>query len=305
MPSRTDIDKVKSNLNNLIDLNSQLLVGGNLKIENAFLLLSMQDNHDLGVQIGINLIDGAFWTAGDVVGGLIANFCCGVISHYSDNTPPSLLGVTSQLITRFQETSNQFQFDLQTFHDSPEEYWDTVYSGIVHTPFGAYPVSGKLSDLATVDVPSVDDPIFTEWLDKCEFGLDQEVWSELLKNFTITTYYPALQFPCKQYSYNDVVNWNTNFYENNPSYWNNFYYCHDKGLFGNDQSYYALYQNNIGTGWSMFSCGGLSEDACNYLFCDLSDGVPNPSAVNGGLFARTFVFNNMSGIKKTTHTFSH
>jgi len=55
----------------------------------------------------------------------------------------------------------------------------------------------------------------------------------------------------------------------------------------------------------MFSCGGLSEDACNYLFCDLSDGVPNPSAVNGGLFARTFVFNNMSGIKKTTHTFSH
>jgi hypothetical protein len=49
----------------------------------------------------------------------------------------------------------------------------------------------------------------------------------------------------------------------------------------------------------------LSNDACNYLFNDLYNGVPNPNVTfGGGLFAREFVFNNMPNIKKTSHTFN-
>jgi hypothetical protein len=48
MPTAQEIDKVRSNLKNLIDLNSDLLIGGNYKIENAYALLTLNDNHDLG-----------------------------------------------------------------------------------------------------------------------------------------------------------------------------------------------------------------------------------------------------------------
>ena len=141
MPTQDQINKVKLNLRNLMDLNSDILVNGNLKIENAFALLSIQDNKDLGVQIGINILDGSFWAASDGVTQIAANFCCGVVSRYSTNTPPSLLSATSRLIERFQNTSNQFQLDLQTFYDDPTTYWDTVYEGQVNTAFGTYTVS--------------------------------------------------------------------------------------------------------------------------------------------------------------------
>ena len=65
------------------------------------------------------------------------------------------------------------------------------------------------------------------------------------------------------------------------------------------------YNSSIGSGWSIGSYGNLSNDACNYLFNDLYNGVPNPNVTyGGGLFAREFVFNNMPNIKKTSHTFN-
>lgn len=312
-PTQDQIDRVKTNLRNLIQLNSDLLVGGNLKIENAFALLTIQDNRDLGTQIGINLIDGAFWAASAMTDGAIAdplaaaaaNFCCGVISNYSSNTPPSLQGATSQLITRFQNTSNQFQRDLETFEQDPVTYWNVQYGGTVCTPFGTHNVSGSLADLSTVDVPGKLDPSYTDIEVRCEYGLDQEVWNVLLPNFVITAWYPEMKFPANQYNDQGMVNWNNDYYANNPSYHNVWKYYYDKGFFGGDKSAYYLTQYNIGTGYSVFSDGHLSSQACNYLFSDLTDGVPNPNAVNGGLYTRSFVFNNMPNIKKTSHTFSN
>ena len=193
MPTQQEIDKVKLNLRNLIDLNSDILVNGNLKIENAFALLSMVDDKDLGVQIGINLVDGAFWQASDGISSIASNFCCGVVAKYSSNTPPSLNAATSRLIERFQNTSNQFQYDLEAFYDNPTTYWDIVYSGQVHTAFGTYNVSGKLSDLATIDVPSKTNTGYTETMVKSVFGLDQQIWNTLLPNFVITAWYPQIQ----------------------------------------------------------------------------------------------------------------
>ena len=307
MPTQADIDKVKQNLSNLIDLNTDILNNGNIKIDNAFLLLSMSDDKDLGAQVGINLIDGAFWMASDGISALASNFLCGLISNYSNNTPPSLLGQTSNLLNRLQVSSMQVQYDLQKFYGDPTTYWDVVYSGNVVNAFGVYPVSGKLSDLALVDVPSKTDTGYTKTLVKSVFGLDQVVWDNLLRNFVITAYYPSLAYYTKQgYTEQKMIDNANAGYIKQPSYWYYWQYESAKGFWGGDKSAYWQTQYNIGTGWAPFSDGHLSDSACNYLFSDLYNGVPNPNmAVGGGLYSREFVFNNMPNIKKTSHTFSN
>jgi hypothetical protein len=309
MPTQQDIDKVKLNLSHLIDLNSDILLNGNLKIENAFALLSIDDSKDLGVQIGINLLDGAFWEASDGISSFASNFCCGVVSAYSNNTPPSLMGVTSKLIERFQNTSIQFQYDLQKFYDDPLTYWDNVYSGQVQTAFGTYVVSGKLSDLSTIDVPSKTDTGYTKTMVKSVFGLDQQVWNTLLPNFVITAWYPQIQCDDRmsQCNENALISNASLFYIDNPAYWQYWEWYQDRGIFGGKKNHGIWYitDYSIGKGWSIGSYGNLSDDACNYLFSDLYNGVSNPNVVfGGGLFTREFVFNNMPNIKKTSHTFN-
>lgn len=312
-PTQQEIDKVKLNLRNLMDLNSDLLVNGNLKIENAFTLLEMQDNKDPGSQIGINLLDGGFWAASDGITAWGSNFCCGIISEYSSNTPPSLIGSTSKLIERFQATSNQFQYDLQKFYGDPTTYWDIVYSGTVQTAFGSHKVSGKLSDLSTIDVPSKTDTGYTINMIKALYGIDQQIWNTLLPNFIITAWYPELQYSDKMYTSDDMINISNGWYVNNPAYWSYWVWEQDKGIFGGNKDHgtYWLTHYSIGRGWSITSYGNLSDTACNYLFNDLYNGVPNPNVApdyksigTPGLFPREFVFNNMPNIKRTTHTFN-
>lgn len=305
--TQEEIDKVKVNLNNLIVFNSDLLLNGNLKIENSFALLSIQDSKDLGIQIGINLMDGAFLAMTDGAGDIVSNFCCGVLSHYSNNTPVSLQSSTSSLIQRFQNTSNQFQYDLEKFYDNPEEYWDVVYNGTVYTAFGEKQVSGKLSDLATVDVPSKNEEQYTINLLNCTFGLDQQIWNTLLPNFIITEYQPSTAAYVKNGYTEQKMEQNASmYYQANPSYWRYWYYESDKGFWGGDKSAYWYINYNIGVGCSLTSDGHLSNDACDYLFSDLYNGVPNPNCPFGaGLFPREFVFNNMPNIKKVTKNFSH
>jgi len=312
MPTDIEIQNVKDNLNNLINLNRDILINGNIKIENAFALLSMPDNRDLGAQVGINLLNDAFWAAGadgGPLGGFVASFCCGVLSDYSNDTPPSLQGSVSSLLERLQVTSTQFNNDLQKFYDDPVTYWDVVYSGNVVTAFGSYSVSGTLSDLSysNDEVPTQDNEEYTKALVECVFGLDQVVWYNLLENFIITEYYPSRACYVNQgYTEQRMIDSANGWYINNPAYWRYWKYESAKGFWGGDKSAYWYNDFNIGSGWSPFDYGNLSDDACNYLFNDLYNGVPNPNVkIGGGLYAREFVFNDMPNIKRTTHTFSH
>lgn len=303
MATTEQIEKVKTNLTNLIDLTSALLVGANYRIENGFSLLSLSDNKDLGLQIGVNLMDGAFWTCGDLVGGLVANFCCGVLSHYTESTPPSLQGTTSSLLNRFQITNYQFNSDLEMFHSNPEEYWDFVYSGTVVNPFGNYEVSGKLSDLSTVDIPGKSDEGFQSIVNKLVYGTDQVIWNNLLENFVITKYNPSSIYKTK-YGYDeDKMESNSNgYYQAHPAYWNNWVFHDTK------HSYYEEWQNNIGTGAGATHDGSISDSAANYLFSDLCN-EDNPNAIQNtytsGLFKRDFVFNDMPNMTKVTHTYNN
>lgn len=306
MPTTAEIAKVQQNLSNLIDLNTDILTNGNIKIDNAALLLSIKDDHDLGVQVGINLLSGAFWGLASwqagFMGALAANFCCGVISHYSSSNPPSLQSSAANLKQRLQYTSVQFQYDLENFYDNPEAYWDVQYCGNVVNAFGTYPVCGKLSDLATVDVPPKTDPNYTKNLVHAVFGLDQIIWDNFLQNFVITMTSPSQ--PCyvkNGYTEAKMESDASNYYVAHPSYWRYWKYESAKGFWGGDKSAYWYNDCNIGTGWSLTSDGHLSNDACNYLFNDLYNGVPNPNMSAGaGLYAREFVFNNMPNIKRVT-----
>ena len=58
-PTEEQIRRVKTNLTNMIAFNEQLQIEGNVKILNAFALLSIPDNKDLGLQIGLNLLCGS------------------------------------------------------------------------------------------------------------------------------------------------------------------------------------------------------------------------------------------------------
>ena len=77
MNNDDDILKVKINIKNMIDFNNYLQTQGNTKILNAFCLLSLSDDKDLGLQIGLNLLCGSFWALGGpfgAVGAISANF---------------------------------------------------------------------------------------------------------------------------------------------------------------------------------------------------------------------------------------
>jgi hypothetical protein len=60
MPTDEQIAKVKTNLSRLQSLNDKVYNYGNSKIANAFALLTQKDDTDLGLQIGLNLLCGAF-----------------------------------------------------------------------------------------------------------------------------------------------------------------------------------------------------------------------------------------------------
>jgi hypothetical protein len=304
MNNDDDILKVKINIKNMIDFNNYLQTQGNTKILNAFCLLSLSDDKDLGLQIGLNLLCGSFWALGGpfgAVGAISANFLSGLVGSYAVSTPPNLQTEISSLLLRFQKTSEQANYDLELIHSDPSLYWNNTYTGTVNTPFGTYTATGTVSELATIDFPAQTEPEFMDMISTAQYALDQVIWAQLLQNFVITKYLPGTDYPCKYYSEQDMESNAAGFYGVHPSYWNCWTYQHYVNIWGNDKSYYLLYQNNIGTGASLFSDGHLNDSACQYLFIDSYDNV----IINkDGLFHRNFVFNNLQGIKHTTHTYN-
>jgi len=305
MASDDDILKVKQNIRNMIDFNNYLQTQGNTKILNAYALLSLSDNKDLGLQVGLNLLCGSFWALGGpygAVGAITANFLCGVVGSYAVSTPPSLQSEISSLLLRFQKTSEQLNANLEVVYDDPRSHWDDSYTGQVNTPFGSYTATGTVSQLATVDFPAQTNEEFMNMIYTAQYALDQTVWAQLLQNFVITQYQPGTDYPCKYYTEEQMESNAAGFYAVHPSYWNSWTYQHYVTRKGKDKSYYLLYQNNIGTGASAFSDGHLNDSACNYLFIDSYDNVViNPD----GLFHRSFVFNNLQGIEHKIHYYQN
>ena len=299
MPTADEIARVKTNLSRMQSFNDQVYNYGNGKIMNAFALLTQQDNSDLGLQIGLNLLCGAFWAAGGEfgpAGAVAANFLAGLVSGYAVSTPPNLNQAFSSIINRFQETSIATDTDLAIMYSDPVPNWDTVYTGTFSNPFGTYTVSGTLAQLSTIDFPAETDPLYERIVTKAVYGLDQIMWSVLLPRFVVTHFTPPEEI--YQSHIPDINVWAQNFYAANKSYWCTWtFYSNSKK---ENKNHWETYQNNLGTGASAFSDGHLNDGACDYLFMDSTDGqIINPV----GLFGRTFVFTGLK-IPQKTHNYS-
>ena len=289
-PSHDEIEKVKNNINKIISFNKDVLNQANMKLENAFVLLSQSDNQDLGLQIGINLMGGCFWALGSLLGPLgsiPANLLSGLVSNYATSTPPSLNSIFSSIITRLQSTINQVNEDLAVYYQDPVLNWDKTFGGSFKTPFGSYNANGKIGDLASMDFPDQTDPKYYDILKGCVLALDQTMWQLLLQRFVVTHYIesrPVLwNLPC------DPNQEDNNFLPRNKSYFNTWEYHEDKDCYGNLVKYYDREQYNLGTGAGTWSDGALNDSACNYLFINYASDVANPD----GLFERVFVFTNL------------
>jgi len=304
-PTDEQVLRVKQNIRNLINFNNYLYTQGNTKILNAYFLLSLSDDKDLGLAIGLNILEGAMialGAEGDIVGIIIANFACGVLDSYTESTPPSLNAQMSSLLTRFQATSEQLNVDLELYYSDPATYWNKTFTGSVTNAFGTYPISSTFSNLATIDFPAQTESAFMNYILKAQYALDQQVWNTLLPNFVITQFNPSTMYPCKTNTEQQMESNAASFYAKHKSYWNNWIYYHSTNRKGEDNSYFTYWQNDIGTGASAFTDGHLNDSACDYLFIDSYDNIIiNPN----GLFHRYFVFNNMGKIKHTTHTYNN
>lgn len=289
-PSPDEIQKVKDNLNNIISFNKDLLNQANMKLENAYALLTEADQSDLGLQIGINLLGGCFWALGSVLGPLgniPANFLSGLVSYYGTDTPPSLNGLFSSLIIRLQNTFNQVDLDLATYCQDPVASWDKVLSGTFDIPFQKVSPSGKLGDLAKIDFPKQDDPNYYAIQKACIKALDQTIWATLLNKFVITHYILTNNQPWDDL---DTNAWDNSFLRNHKSYYHTWTPIDNTHKNGGHYRTWDQEEYNIGTGAGLFSDGALNDDACNYLFINYSSDIANPD----GLFDRKEFFTQLN-----------
>jgi hypothetical protein len=303
-PTPDQIKKVQANLTNMQAFNDQVYSFGLAKYLNAYELLSEHDDNDLGLAVGLNIIEGAFWAAGSVggpAGSFIASFLSGMVAYWMTDTPPTLNTAFAQNVLRFQATTEQVDANLATYYQDVPGNWNTAFTYNGQTQ--------PLSNLATFDFPAETDEGWKPLLDAALFGVDQGVWNNLLvAGFVITFWYNSgegtwngsdlfTDFPNKD---RPPTDWVGNYYDKHPAYYEDLaWYSGDPKNCCGPPPCWAVGDNNLGTGVGPlgFTDGSISDAAANYLFIDSTPGTAiNPN----GLFTREDVFKNL-GIKTTTY----
>jgi SCP-2 sterol transfer family protein len=303
-PTPDQIKKVQTNLTNMQAFNDHVYSFGQAKYLNAYFLLSEHDDNDLGLAIGLNIIEGAFWAAGSVAGpagSFLASFLSGMVAYWMTDTPPSLNTAFAQNVLRFQATTEQVDANLATYFQDVPGNWDQSFS-----------YNGKtqaVSDLATFDFPTETDEGWKPLMDATLLGVDQTLWNNLLvAGFVITFWYDGGDGTWNgsdlftEYREKDIppTDWVRGFYKQHPAYYEDLaWYSGDPKNCCASPPCWAVGENNLGTGVGPlgFTDGSISDDAANYLFIDSTPGaIINPN----GLFKREDVFKTL-GIKTVTY----
>jgi len=299
-PTDENIVRVRNNLKNLQKFNDQLYTYTIGKCANCFLLLTLNDNEDPGMGVGLDLLSGAITgicaEEFGIAGHIAAEFICGRIEEYASSEPPSLLNKLSSYITRVQQTSIQLDSDLALYHSEPTAYWTTTYSGTVNTPWGPQSYSGCLGQLATIDFPTETSPVYMAMMTKAVFSFDQFIWWSLIKNnlyrngwnsgYLLPPIVQASDIPKGDVGAN---NYSSNYMVRLPAHLNIWYYCAQTDKKGRDTSFYVFYDYSLGWPPTHGNDNPISDDAARYLFIDTIPGtVVNPD----GLFNRNYVFYN-------------
>ncbi len=297
MPSPDEITTVRSNIQNMITFNNDLLTQIDIKMQTAVSLLSQAQNPDLGMQIGVNLLGGGFWALGSLfgpLGNIPANFLSGLVASYATSVPPALNTVFANMLIRLQSTINQTNEDLAVCYQDPVSNWEKNVNGSFETPFGKYTVNGSVGTLALIQFPAQTDPAYYPLLNGVLKAVEQGIWATFLKSFVITHYIesnpPLWKLPCNPDQEDNA------WLPFNKSYYHTWAYHDDVDCYGNHVQYYDREEYNIGTGAGPFSDGALSDAACDYMFQNYASAPENPD----GLFRREFVFTKL-GIPITDH----
>ncbi len=291
-PTPEQIAQVQQNIKNLQALNDYVYTYGQGKILNAYLLLSEQDNSDLGLNIGLNILEGVFWAVGSEfgpVGNFLASFGSGMVSYWasSANTPPSLNTTFSDMVNRISATFQAFDAQMAVYYNDVADNWNTSFSYNGKT--------GTLSDLANMTVPTEQDTGFSALATAGIFALDQQIWQTVMRKNYVITHWEGQPFIMQGHENSPPVSWSQGFIAVNPAY--NLTWSWHKSSGCGDTSGWDIEEYNIGTGAGVFSDGSMSKAACAYLFIDSIGG----QVINAqGLFYRNDVFNNL-GINQTTY----
>lgn len=296
-PTEANLARLRTNLKNMQHFNDQLYVNTIAKTANAFLLLSRTDSGDPGMSIGINLLCGAMIGVGaefGIVGAVVANYFCGLVSQYSTSTPPSLLTQYTSYITRIQATSNQADLDMAESDANPVSNWSTSRSGSFATPWGTKSASCTLGQLAAVDVPNEMNPAYDQMMIKAVFAFDQTLWWYIVnQNYQVNGWNSGFMLPVIVQA-SDVPNGDTgmNNYCNNymaelPPHWTYWLYSHSTDKKGHDTSTYMLLDYSLGSAPVHGKDQPVPDAAATYMFIDT---IPGTVINAAGLFNRLFVF---------------
>lgn len=299
-PTLENIIRVKASLKNLQTFNDQLYTYTISKTANCFLLLTLNDSEDPGLNSGLDLLSGAITGISveefGILGHIAAEFICGRIEEYASSKPSSLLLKVSSYITRIQQTSMQLDTDLSIYHNDPITYWYTTYSGSVNTPWGIKTYGCCLGQLATIDFPSEVSPEYMNMMTNAIYSFDQFIWWSLIKNnlyrnawnsgYGLPPNVPASSFPLGDTGANNFCN---TYMLRVPAHLMLWKYTQQTDKKGRDTSSYTIFDYSLGWTPKNGNDNPISNDAAIYLFIDTVPGtIINPN----GLFNRYYVFYN-------------
>jgi hypothetical protein len=297
-PTSANISRVKVNLENLQRFNDQLYTYTISKCNNAFALLTLRDDSDPGMGIGLDLLSGAITGICSeefgIIGHIAAEFIVGRIEEYATSKPPSLLNQYSSYVTRTQSTSIQLDMDLAKYHSDPVTYWYETFSGTVNTPWGPQTYGCCLGQLAAIDFPPESDPLYMAMMAKAIYSYDQYIWWMLIKGnlfrngwnsgYGLPPNVPASDIPKGDEGANNYCD---SYMQGLPSHLMKWGYWTETDKKGRVTGYYTFYDYSLGWTPKAGKDYPISDAAANYLFIDTIPGVVvNPD----GLFQRDFVF---------------
>ena len=296
-PTTDPITTVKTNIGNMQLFNDYVYNHGDDLLLNACGKLSEGDDSDPGLEFGLSLLEVAFDALSELVepvGPIASVIFAGIVQGWESDTPTSLMGDLAKLAIRMEQSNLELDTQLAHIATNPEEHWDDEFS------FGGR--SYKVSDLAGIDFPVETDDDFMTMATAALRSLDQTIWQMFLVDHMVVTYYTTQKdvivagdsgddSPARSFAESEI--------NAHPAYYYEWEYRDDSGCGATPGWWMKEY--NVGTGYSGFSDGSLSEDACSYLFIDSISGV----VINAsGLFYRNDVFNNL-GLAHTEHDFPH
>lgn len=297
-PTEETLARLRTNLKNMQHFNDQLYTNTIAKTANAFLLFGRSDSGDPGMSIGINLLCGAMIGVGaefGIVGAVVANYFCGLVSDYSTTKPPSLVTQYTSYITRIQATSNQADLDMAESDANPVPNWSTARSGSFATPWGTKSASCTLGQLAAVDVPNEMNPAYDQMMIKAVFAFDQTLWWSIMnQNYQVNGWNigwmlpPIIQASDVPKGDEGMNNYCDGYMTDLPAHWSYWIYCASTDKKGRDTSAYMLYDYSVGVEpTNRGKDQPIPDAAARYMFIDTIPGkVVNPA----GLFNRVFVF---------------